>query len=94
MSRSLKKELYTWRTLRLLKKIAENKKKYPTINKAINTWFRSSIITPEMIGSTFGIHNGQKFVLREVRAEMVGYKLGEFVPTSHQRRKHGKAGKH
>lgn len=94
MSRSLKKELYTWRTLRLLKKIAQNKQKFPTINKTINTWFRSSIITPEMIGSTFGIHNGKTFVQREIQAEMVGHKLGEFAPTRHQRRKHGKAGKH
>jgi len=91
MSRSLKKELYTFpKLLKKVNKLVKEKK----VGAVINTWSRSSTITPEMIGHTFGIHNGRAFVFRQITPEMVGYKLGEFAPTRHQRRKHGKAGTH
>lgn len=94
MTRSLKKGLYTQRTLKLLEKIEKNKQKQSGASKPIKTWFRSSIITPEMVGFTFSIHNGRSFIKREIIEEMVGKKLGEFSPTRHQQPKHGKAGKH
>lgn len=47
----------------------------------IKTWARSSTITPEMIGYTFGVHNGRSFVEVKIMEDMVGYKLGEFAPT-------------
>ena len=69
MSRSLKKELYTFpKLLKKIKKLEKEKK----VGEAINTWSRGSTITPEMIGHTFGIHNGQKFVFRKITPEMVG----------------------
>jgi small subunit ribosomal protein S19 len=51
-------------------------------NKAvIKTWSRRSTITPELIGQTFAIHNGKKFIPVFVTENMVGHKLGEFSPT-------------
>lgn len=47
----------------------------------IKTWSRRSTITPEMIGLTFAVHNGKKFVPVFVTDNMVGHKLGEFSPT-------------
>lgn len=47
----------------------------------IKTWSRDSIITPEMIGYTFGVHNGRAFVEVRVMEDMVGHHLGEFSPT-------------
>ena len=49
--------------------------------KMIRTWSRRSTITPEFIGFTFGVHNGNKFVTVFVSENMVGHKLGEFSPT-------------
>jgi small subunit ribosomal protein S19 len=49
--------------------------------KVIRTWSRRSTILPEMIGHTFGVHNGKKFVPVYVTENMVGHKLGEFSPT-------------
>lgn len=91
MSRSLKKTLFT--SKKLLAKVEKHRNSKPGIPGVFSTWSRSSVITPEMIGHTFLIHNGQKFMSRTITAEMVGYKLGEFSPT---RRfgQHGKAGKH
>ncbi len=76
MSRSLKKGPYV--DERLVKKI-EGKK--PADTGTINTWSRACTITPEMIGFTFGVHNGRKFVEVYITDEMVGHKLGEFAPT-------------
>lgn len=76
MSRSLKKGPYV--DERLLKKI-EGKKAADT--GTINTWSRACTIIPEMIGFTFGVHNGRKFVDVYITDEMVGHKLGEFAPT-------------
>jgi len=49
--------------------------------KEIKTWARSSMITPEMVGLTIGVHNGKLFVPVAVVENMVGHKLGEFAPT-------------
>ena len=49
--------------------------------KVIKTWSRRSTITPEMIGLTFAVHNGKKFLPVFVTEDMVGHKLGEFSPT-------------
>ena len=48
---------------------------------AIKTWKRGSMITPEFVGLTFGVHDGRKFVTVLVTENMVGHKLGEFAPT-------------
>ena len=49
--------------------------------KAIKTWSRRSTILPEMIGLTFAVHNGRKFVPVYVNENMIGHKLGEFAAT-------------
>lgn len=76
MSRSLKKGLYV--DVRLLKKIANLK---PGDKAIIKTWSRSSTIAPEMVGFTFGVHNGREHIPVFVTEEMVGHKLGEFSAT-------------
>mgnify|MGYP000247521026 CR=1 FL=1 len=77
MSRSLKKGPYY--DGKLLKKIenmkAEGKK------RIIKTWSRSSMVVPEMVGYTIAIHNGMKHVPVYITENMVGHRLGEFVPT-------------
>ncbi|MDZ4246560.1 MAG: 30S ribosomal protein S19 [Dehalococcoidia bacterium] len=47
----------------------------------IKTWSRRSTVTPEMIGHTFAVHNGKKFIPVFITENMVGHKLGEFAPT-------------
>jgi len=47
----------------------------------IKTWSRRSTVTPEMVGLTFAVHNGRKFLPVFVSENMVGHKLGEFSPT-------------
>jgi len=49
--------------------------------KVIKTWSRRSDILPEMVGLTFAVHNGNKFIPVYVTENMVGHKLGEFSPT-------------
>ncbi len=49
--------------------------------RVIKTWSRRSTIVPEMVGLTFAVHNGKKFVPVFVTENMVGHKLGEFAPT-------------
>jgi len=49
--------------------------------QAIRTWSRRSMITPEMVGLTFQVHNGKLFVPVYVTENMVGHRLGEFAPT-------------
>ena len=49
--------------------------------RAIKTWSRRSMIVPEMIGRTFDVHNGRKFITVFVSENMVGHRLGEFAPT-------------
>jgi len=77
MARSLKKGPYV--DEKLLKKI---KKLKAGTKEIIKTWCRACIITPEMIGFTFGIHNGREFIPVKVTEEMVGHRLGEFSPTT------------
>ena len=57
--------------------------------RVIRTWSRRSTITPEMVGHTFAVHNGRKFMPVFVSENMVGHKLGEFSPT---RTFHGHSG--
>lgn len=63
---------------RLLKKI-EGKK--PGNTPTIKTWSRASQISPEMVGFTFGVHNGRDHIEVLVTEDMVGHRLGEFSPT-------------
>lgn len=49
--------------------------------KIIKTWSRRSTIIPDMIGNTFAVHNGKKFIPVFITENMVGHKLGEFAPT-------------
>ena len=49
--------------------------------KAIKTWSRRSMIIPDMIGHTFEVHNGRKFIAVFISENMVGHRLGEFSPT-------------
>ncbi len=49
--------------------------------KVLKTWARRSTITPDFVGHTFAIHNGNKFIPVFVSENMVGHKLGEFAPT-------------
>jgi len=51
--------------------------------KVIKTWSRRSTILPEMVGLTFAVHQGKKFMPVFVTENMVGHKLGEFAPTRH-----------
>ncbi|MFH0874253.1 MAG: 30S ribosomal protein S19 [Candidatus Komeilibacteria bacterium] len=76
MARSLKKGPYV--DERLLAKLAKVKSGSKEI---INTWARNCTITPEMVGYTFGVHNGKKHLPVLVVENMVGHHLGEFSPT-------------
>ncbi|MBX7231517.1 MAG: 30S ribosomal protein S19 [Bdellovibrionales bacterium] len=49
--------------------------------KVIKTWSRRSTVLPDMVGLTFAIHNGRKFVPVYITENMIGHKLGEFAPT-------------
>ena len=76
MSRSLKKGPYT--DPKLLKKVSNLKQ---SDGKIIKTWSRASVISPEMVGFTFGVHNGRDHINVHVVENMVGHRLGEFSPT-------------
>lgn len=77
MPRSLKKGPFVDHHLsHKVKKAEEEKSK-----KSIKTWSRRSMIVPEMVGHTFDVHNGRKFVTVFVSENMVGHRLGEFAPT-------------
>ena len=77
MSRSLKKGPYI--DFRLKKKIdnANDSGK----KGVIKTWSRRSMISPDFVGHTFAVHNGNKFIPVYITENMVGHKLGEFSPT-------------
>ena len=49
--------------------------------KPLKTWSRGSTIIPQMVGLTFDVHNGKKFIPVPVVEDMIGHKLGEFAPT-------------
>lgn len=85
MTRSLKKGPYV--DERLLKKIEG---KNPEAAGVIKTWARASMISPEMVGFTFGVHNGRDHIEVKVTEDMVGHRLGEFSLTRKFHRHGGK----
>lgn len=77
MSRSLKKGPYIEPKLdKKVREMNESNKK-----SVIKTWSRGSMISPDFVGHTFAVHNGNKFIPVYVTENMVGHKLGEFAPT-------------
>jgi len=77
MGRSLRKGPYV--DQKLLFKIDQMEKDGK--KKVLKTWSRRSMITPEFIGHTLAVHNGNKFIPVFINENMVGHKLGEFSPT-------------
>ncbi|MEE8436903.1 MAG: 30S ribosomal protein S19 [Candidatus Neomarinimicrobiota bacterium] len=77
MARSIKKGPYIDPKLMMKIEAMNNSGK----KKVIKTWARRSIITPEFVGHTFAVHNGNKFIPVFINENMVGHKLGEFSPT-------------
>ena len=77
MTRSLKKGPYIDpRVIKKVERLNGNKA------EPIKTWSRACVITPEMIGFTFLVHNGKDFISVKISEDMVGHKLGEFSPTT------------
>ena len=83
--RSLKKGPFV--DERILKKVRDKK---PGDKSVIKTWSRACVISPEMVGFTFGVHNGKIFVPVFASEDMVGHRLGEFSPTRKFQRHGGK----
>ncbi len=77
MSRSLKKGPFI--NLKLLKQLEDMNAKGD--KKVVKTWSRRCTISPEFVGHTLAIHNGNKFIPVYITENMVGHKLGEFAPT-------------
>jgi small subunit ribosomal protein S19 len=77
MTRSVWKGPFVDRSV--LKKVEAAKE--GTLKGVIKTWSRRSTILPHMVGLTFGVHNGNKFIPVLVTDNMIGHKLGEFAPT-------------
>ncbi len=84
MTRSLKKGPYV--DGKLAKKVSQRKPE----DGPIKTWARNSQISPEMVGYTFGVHNGKDHIDVFVTDDMVGHRLGEFSPTKKFYRHGGK----
>ena len=79
MPRSLKKGPFVdLHLLRKVEKAVSTKDKKP-----IKTWSRRSMITPDMVGLNIAVHNGRQHVPIFIQEDMVGHKLGEFVPVSY-----------
>lgn len=76
MSRSLKKGPFV--NVKLLKKLSALR---PGDKTVLKTWSRASVITPEMVGFTIGVHNGKIHIPVLIVEDMVGHKLGEFALT-------------
>ena len=77
MTRSLKKGPYVDQKLeKRLIAVKDSKKK-----KVVKTWSRRSVVTPDFVGHTIAVHNGNKFIPVFISENMVGHKLGEFAPT-------------
>ena len=76
MARSLKKGPYVFHKLEKKVLVNQGEKR-----EVIKTWSRSSMITPDFVGQTIGVHNGKTFVPVYITEQMVGHKLGEFSPT-------------
>ncbi len=89
MSRSLKKGPYI--DIKLEKKVMANVESGK--KTVIKTWSRASMISPDFVGFTFAVHNGNKFIPVYVTENMVGHKLGEFAPTRNFRGHVGKKDK-
>jgi small subunit ribosomal protein S19 len=89
MSRSLKKGPYI--DPRVLKKVQDLKKSGK--RQSIKTWSRACVISPEMVGVTFSVHNGKDFLSVLIEENMVGHRLGEFAPTKKFIRHGGKMAK-
>lgn len=89
MARSLKKPPFVHYKLnkRVLDAQDSGKK------NVIKTWSRASMITPDFVGLTIAVHNGNKFIPVYVTENMVGHKLGEFAPTRIWRGHGGKKNK-
>jgi small subunit ribosomal protein S19 len=85
MARSIKKGPFIDK--HLMSKVTEAQRQKS--KKVLKTWSRRSTIIPEMVGLTFAVHNGRKFVPVFITENMVGHKLGEFSPT---RTFHGHSG--
>src|SRR5438105_3053773 len=85
MARSVKKGPFI--DQHLAAKIAEAQRQKS--KKVVKTWSRRSTIIPDMVGLTFAVHNGRKFLPVFITENMVGHKLGEFSPT---RTFHGHSG--
>ena len=79
MPRSLKKGPFVEKYL--AKKIAAAQKETNPNKRVISTYSRRSMVTPDMVGLTFAVHNGRKFMPVFVTEQHVGHKLGEFSPT-------------
>jgi small subunit ribosomal protein S19 len=77
MARSLRKGPFVDHHLQ--KKV--QKQNEAGVKKPVKTWSRRSMIVPDMIGHTFDVHNGKKFISVFVSENMVGHRLGEFAPT-------------
>ena len=77
MARSVKKGPYI--DARLSTRVADLNRKNE--KRVLKTWSRTSTITPDFVGHTLAVHNGNKFVPVYVSENMVGHKLGEFAPT-------------
>mgnify|MGYP002682561849 CR=1 FL=1 len=89
MSRSLKKGPFIDYKLekRVIQMNESNKK------SVIKTWSRASMISPDFVGHTIAVHNGNKFIPVYITENMVGHKLGEFSPTRKFRKHGGKMAK-
>ena len=87
MPRSLKKGPFVDKYL--TKKIANAAKEANPAKRVVSTYSRRSMVTPDMVGITFAVYNGRKFIPVFVTEQMVGHKLGEF---SHTRTFHGHTG--
>src|SRR5213595_1859835 len=85
MARSIKKGPFIDK--HLLAKVTEAQRQKS--KKVVKTWSRRSTITPEMVGLTFAVHNGRKFIPVFITENAVGHHLGEFAPT---RTFHGHSG--
>ncbi len=79
MPRSLKKGPFVEKYL--AKKIIAAKKETQTNKRVISTYSRRSMVIPDMVGLTFAVHNGRKFMPVHITEQMVGHKLGEFSLT-------------
>jgi len=77
MGRSLRKGPFV--DHHLLEKVEKQNK--DGAKKTIKTWSRRSMVIPDMVGHTFSVHNGRKFIDVFVSENMVGHRLGEFAPT-------------